>query len=105
MSDTKTTRGLSLEPCQVIIRPVVTEKSTSQSQEDRLNAYTFEVHLEATKTQIRAAVEELFDVRVESVRTQNRQGKPRRHRTAAGLTRSWKKAIVKLNEEDRIAFF
>ena len=47
MSDTKTTRGLSLEPYQVIIRPVVTEKSTSQSQEDRLNAYTFEVHLEA----------------------------------------------------------
>tara|TARA_B100000029_G_scaffold494664_1_gene558707 strand:+ start:794 stop:1132 length:339 start_codon:yes stop_codon:yes gene_type:complete len=97
--------GLALEPYQVILRPVVTEKSMGQSQDNDLNAYTFEVHQRASKDEIRAAIEELFDVRVVAVRTQTRQGKPRRHRTSLGQTKSWKKAIVKLHEEDHITFF
>ncbi len=98
-------RGLDLEPYQVILRPVVTEKSMEQSQDNGLNAYTFEVHQQATKDQIREAVSELFDVRVVAVRTQKRQGKPRRHKTRLGHTKSWKKAIVKLHDEDHITFF
>jgi len=54
---------------------------------------------------VRAAVEKLFGVRVDSVRIQNRVGKPRRHKFFSGKTRSWKKAIVKLHADDRIAFF
>jgi large subunit ribosomal protein L23 len=97
--------GLDLEPYQVILRPVVTEKSMEQSQDNDLNAYTFEVHQQATKDQIRAAIEDLFDVRVVAVRTQKRQGKPRRHKTRLGHTKSWKKAVVKLHHEDHITFF
>ncbi|HCD03570.1 MAG TPA: 50S ribosomal protein L23, partial [Planctomycetaceae bacterium] len=51
------------------------------------------------------AIEELFDVRVVAVRTQKRQGKPRRHKNRQGHTKSWKKAVVKLHEEDHITFF
>jgi large subunit ribosomal protein L23 len=89
----------------VILRPVVTEKSMEHSQDDALNAYTFEVHQQATKDQIRAAIEDLFEVRVVAVRTQKRHGKPRRHKTHLGHTKSWKKAIVKLHHEDHITFF
>jgi large subunit ribosomal protein L23 len=103
MSAQQETKGVKLEPHQVIIRPLVTEKGTHLSE--RFNLYTFEVALNATKYDIRAAVEELWEVRVEKVRTQNRKGKPRRHRMAYGRTRNWKKAIVELHEEDRIAFF
>ena len=97
--------GLDLEPYQVILRPVVTEKSMEQSQDNDLNAYTFEVHHQASKEQIREAIEELFDVRVVAVRTQKRHGKPRRHKTHLGHTKSWKKAIVKLHNEDHLTFF
>lgn len=95
--------GVKLEPHQVILRPLVTEKGTHLSE--RFNAYTFEVSSIATKTDIKRAVEHLWDVRVAKVRTQTRKGKPRRHRTSFGRTRNWKKAIVELHEEDRIAFF
>ena len=98
-------RGLDLEAYQVILRPVVTEKSMEQSQDNELNAYTFEVHQQASKDEIRVAIEELFDVRVVAVRTQKRQGKPRRHKNRQGHTKSWKKAVVKLHEEDHITFF
>jgi len=97
--------GLDLEPYQVILRPVVTEKSMEQSQDNDLNAYTFQVHQQASKDQIRQAIEELFEVRVVAVRTQKRHGKPRRHKTHLGHTKSWKKAIVKLHHEDHITFF
>ena len=97
------TLGVQLESHQVIRRPLVTEKGMHSSE--RLNAYSFEVHPQATKCDIRRAVEEIWEVRVDSVRTQNRKGKPRRHRAALGRTRSWKKAVVKLHDEDRIAFF
>lgn len=95
--------GVQLESHQVIRRPLVTEKGMHASE--RLNAYSFEVHPQASKGDIKRAVEELWEVRVDEVRTQNRKGKPRRHRTAMGRTRGWKKAVVKLHEEDRIAFF
>jgi len=96
-------KGIQLESHQVIKRPLVTEKGMHASE--RLNAYSFEVHPLATKTDIRKAVEGLWDVRVVAVRTQSRKGKPRRHRVAMGSTKNWKKAVVKLHEEDRISFF
>ncbi|MCS6849645.1 MAG: 50S ribosomal protein L23 [Gemmataceae bacterium] len=99
----QTTRGPQLEPHQIVLRPLVTEKGTHQST--RHNAYPFEVNLWATKEQIKAAVEELFNVRVQKVRTQNRLGKRRRYRFRIGRLPNWKKAIVTLHEEDRIEFF
>jgi large subunit ribosomal protein L23 len=95
--------GLQLEPYQVVLRPLVTEKGTYLSQ--RNNAYTFEVNPLATKEDIRRSVQELWSVRVVGVRTQNRVGKPRRHKMMQGQMKSWKKAIVELHEDDRIAFF
>jgi large subunit ribosomal protein L23 len=95
--------GIKLASHQVIRRPLVTEKGTHLSE--RLNTYSFEVHPLASKTDIKQAVQQLWDVRVVDVRTQTRLGKPRRHKMMVGHTRSWKKAIVKLHDEDRIAFF
>lgn len=95
--------GLTLKPYQVVYRPLITEKGTHISS--RYNAYPFEVNPQATKTDIKAAVEELWDVRVLAVRTQNRIGKPRRTKNQMGRTKSWKKAIVQLHDDDRIAFF
>jgi len=92
-----------LEPHQVLIRPLVTEKGTHQVT--HRNAYPFEVNLWATKLEIKTAVEELFNVRVENVRTQNRTGKKRRYRFRVGQMSRWKKAIVKLHPEDKIEFF
>ncbi|HEV3119245.1 MAG TPA: 50S ribosomal protein L23 [Gemmataceae bacterium] len=96
-------RGPALEPHQVILRPLVTEKGTHQFT--RHNAYPFQVNLWASKEQIKAAIEELFNVRVEKVRTQNRLGKMRRYRFRLGRLPNWKKAIVTLHAEDRIEFF
>ena len=59
----------------------------------------------ADKEDIKGAIEELFDVTVLKVRTQNRKGKPRRYRFRYGRTKNWKKAIVTLGEDDRIDFF
>lgn len=95
--------GIELESHQVIVRPLVTEKGVHQSE--RLNAYTFAVHPLANKDDIRKAVESLWSVRVVAVRTQNRKGKPRRSRLNQGHTQDWKKAVVKLHDEDRISFF
>lgn len=95
--------GLDLDPSQIVYRPLVTEKGTHQS--NKYNAYSFEVNPLAGKADIRRAVETLWDVHVVSVRTQNRKGKPRRHKMRLGQTRDWKKAIVELHEDDRIAFF
>jgi large subunit ribosomal protein L23 len=95
--------NIKLEPYQVVLHPLVTEKGTHVSE--RHNAYTFSVNPIATKDQIKHAVEDLWSVRVLKVRTQNRKGKTRRHRLKAGKTASWKKAIVELHPEDRIVFF
>ncbi|MCR9291122.1 MAG: 50S ribosomal protein L23 [bacterium] len=95
--------GFELEPHQVIIRPLVTEKGVHRAA--RNNHYAFEIHPQATKTDVRRAVEELFDVQVEKIMTQNRRGKTRRYRYRYGVTSNWKKAIVKLGPEHRIDFF
>jgi len=97
------TRGPKLEPYQIILRPLVTEKGTHQFT--RHNAYAFEVNPWATKDMIKAAVRELFGVRVLKVRTQNRLGKTKRYRMREGKLRNWKKAIVTLHAEDKIEFF
>jgi large subunit ribosomal protein L23 len=100
---TTTTEQPRLEPYQVIMRPLVTEKGMHRST--RNNQYAFEVNPLATKADVRRAVEDLFNVKVEKVRTQTRRGKHRKHRFKQGTTKSWKKAIVSLNEEHRIDFF
>jgi large subunit ribosomal protein L23 len=99
---TKTAK-LELAPHQVIIRPLVTEKGVHRSV--RNNHYAFEVHPQATKTDVRKAVETLFNVVVDKVMTQNRKGKTRRYRNRVGTTSDWKKGIVKLSPEHRIDFF
>jgi len=97
------TRTLQLTPHQIILRPLVSEKGIHKAT--RNNRYTFEVHPIATKTEIKLAVEELFNVKVSAVATQNRKGKVRRSKFGLGVTKSWKKAIVKLGPEHKIDFF
>ncbi len=97
------TTKLALEPHQIILRPLVTEKGMHRST--RNNAYAFEINKLATKGDVKRAVENLFDVTVIAVRTQNRKGKPRRTRFNYGYTKDWKKAIVTLDPEHRINFF
>src|SRR5881398_1902083 len=97
--------GPKLEAHQIILRPLITEKGTHQSTHQHHNAYSFQVNLWANKLQIKAAVEELFNVRVEKVRTQTRLGKKRRYRFRIGRMPNWKKAIVTLHADDRIEFF
>ena len=94
---------LVLEPHQVILRPLVTEKGMHRAT--RGNQYAFEINLLATKDDVRRSIEELFDVTVVKVRTQNRKGKPRRYRFRWGRTKDWKKALVTLHDEHRIDFF
>src|SRR6478752_7359942 len=95
--------GPVLEPYQVVLRPLITEKATHPSE--RHNAYTFEVNPMATKTEIKGAIEVLFNVKVADVQTQNRRGKLRRYRLKVGRMRNWKKAIVALQPEYRIDFY
>jgi len=71
----------------------------------RCNAYAFEVNRLATKSDVKRAVEELFEVKVLKVHTQNRKGKPRRTKMQYGHTKDWKKAIVTLDAEHRIELF
>jgi large subunit ribosomal protein L23 len=92
-----------LEPYQIILRPLVTEKGVHRSS--RQNQYAFEINPLATKDDVRRAVEDLFEVTVVKVRTQNRKGKPRRHKFRYGYTKRWKKALVTLDPEHRIDFF
>ena len=91
-----------MHPSQVIIRPVVSEKSYVLAANDK---YTFRVHPDAHKTQIRQAIEELFDVRVVEVRTASVKSKPKRRGWTSGRTREWKKAIVEVREGDTIPIF
>lgn len=106
-TEAKSKSGVSskilLEPHQIILRPLVTEKGVHRST--RANQYAFEVNPLATKTDVKRAIEEMFEVTVEKVRTQNRKGKPRRHKFRFGYTKNWKKALVTLDSEHRIDFF
>lgn len=102
-SEQRPIKGPELEPHQIILRPLVTEKGTHQFT--RHNTYSFEVNLLATKEQIKAAVEELFNVKVKKVRTQMRVGKRKRFRGRLGRQSNWKKALVTLHDEYRLEFF
>jgi large subunit ribosomal protein L23 len=92
-----------MDNINVIIKPLVTEKSTHQKE--TRNAYAFEVHPHANKHEIKHAVESLYSVKVTDVRTMNRKGKPRRTRTGMTTTSDWKRAIVVLDENSRIDLF
>lgn len=92
-----------LAPHQVIVRPLVTEKGMHRAT--RHNAYSFEVVSDATKADIRRAVEEMFSVRVDKVAVQNRVGKARRSRMRRTTAKAWKKAIVTLKPEFKINLF
>ncbi len=92
----------------VVIRPIVTEKSTHQSKQSaagRGGTYTFEVHPLANKSEIRDAVEKIYGVRVLDVRTANKAGKQRRFRYRFGQTRATKKAIITVDKESHIDLF
>jgi large subunit ribosomal protein L23 len=97
------TTTITLEPHQVILKPIVTEKGMHRST--RNNAYAFEINRLATKDDVKRAVETLFSVKVTKVATQNRKGKPRRSRFRGGVTKDWKKAIVTLDSEHKISLF
>ena len=100
----KQVRGPKLEPHNIILRPIITEKGTHQST--HRHAYPFEVNPWATKDEIKAAAEELFGVHVKKVRTQNRLGKQRRYRFKFGKLSNWKKAIITLHKDSPpIEFF
>ena len=88
---------------QVVVRPLVTEKSSAAFQ-DR-GEYAFEVHPEANKHQIRAALQQLFGVTVTSVRTMQVRRKSVVRGRTLGTTARWKKAIVRLKDGDSIAVF
>ncbi|MBK8268453.1 MAG: 50S ribosomal protein L23 [Planctomycetes bacterium] len=98
----------------VIRRPLITEKGTHQSKASheasktrpgRGGSYSFEVHPEASKIEIRDAIEKIYKVHVEAVRTCTRRGKSRRYRGLPGLMRHWKKAVVVLKPEFHIDLF
>jgi large subunit ribosomal protein L23 len=91
-----------MDHSQVIIRPVVSEKSYALAT---VGKYTFRVHPDAHKTQIKQAVEALFGVGVLEVRTSSVPSKPKRRGYTAGRTREWKKAVVQVREGDTIPVF
>ena len=93
---------MSLHPNEVLLAPVVTEKAYSAVDERK---YSFRVHPDAHKTQIRQAVESLFDVKGLDVRTMSVKSKPKRRGLTAGRSRSWKKAIVQVRAGDSIPIF
>ena len=92
-----------MDPHQVIIRPVISEKSYNLIESE--GQYTFQVDRRANKNQIRRAVEDAFDVSVAKVNTTNVKSKPKRQGLTRGRTSAWKKAVVKLVEGDRIDLF
>jgi len=91
-----------MDATQVIIRPVVSEKTYVLAEAGK---YTFRVADSAHKTQIRQAIEQLFEVKVVAVRTSSVKSKPKRRGTTAGRTRTWKKAVVQVREGDSIPIF
>ena len=93
---------MSLHPGQVLIAPVVSEKSYGQIAQNR---YTFKVHQDAHKTQVRQAVEELFGVKVQAVNMLKVQAKPKRRGLIRGEKPGWKKAIVQLRQGETIEIF
>jgi large subunit ribosomal protein L23 len=93
---------VSLHPNEVLLAPVVSEKSYSLITDRK---YTFKVHKDAHKTQVRQAVEELFGVKVQNVNVVKVQAKPKRRGMTKGTRPGWKKAIVQLREGESIEIF
>jgi large subunit ribosomal protein L23 len=93
---------VSLHPNEVLLSPVVSEKSYSLLEDRK---YSFRVHQDAHKTQIRQAVEELFGVKVQAVNVIKVQSKPKRRGMVRGRRPGWKKAIVQLREGESIEIF
>jgi len=94
---------MRLAPEDVLIEPLVSERSWAMQDEGK---YTFRVHPQANKIQVRKAIETVFEVDVVRVWTQNRVGKPRRRRLGQeGATHSWKKAIVQLRTGQRLEIY
>ena len=94
---------MNLDVQDVVVRPLVTEKAERGRETAR--QYAFEVHREATKIQVKGAVEKLFSVKVIAVRTAIARGKNKRVGRNLGRRPNWKKAIVTLKEGDTIALF
>ena len=94
---------MSLHPNEVLLAPVVSEKSYAQIEEN--NTYSFRIHPDAHKTQVRQAVEELFDVKVIRVNISKVQSKPKRRGFHRGTKPGWKKAIVHVTHGDSIEIF
>jgi large subunit ribosomal protein L23 len=93
---------MSLHPNEVLLAPVVSEKSYSLITDRK---YTFKVHRDAHRTQVRQAVEELFGVKVQGVNIVKVQPKPKRRGLISGTRPGWKKAIVQLREGETIEIF
>ena len=93
---------MSLHPNEILIAPVVSEKSYSLIND---NKYTFKVHKDAHKTQVRQAVEQLFDVTVEAVNISKAPSKPKRRGMIKGRRPGWKKAVVQLRQGESIEIF
>ena len=94
---------MSLHPNEVLLAPVVSEKSYAQIEES--NTYSFRIHPDAHKTQVRQAVEELFNVKVLRVNVSKVQPKPKRRGAHKGVKPGWKKAVVQLRAGDTIEIF
>ena len=88
------------DPYRIILRPIITEKSTSLKEKNR--EVCFEVNPKANKIEIKKAAEQLFKVKVERVRIQNKRGKMRRVGRSVGKKKDWKKAYVKLKEGEKM---
>ena len=93
---------MSLHPNQVLLAPVVTEKSYELIDQRK---YSFRIHPDAHKTQVRQAVEELFNVKVERVNVSQVKAKPKRRGLHRGTKPGWKKAVVQVREGDTIEIF
>jgi large subunit ribosomal protein L23 len=91
-----------MDASQIVLAPVMSEKSYNGIES---GTYTFKVHADAHKTQIRQAVEQLFDVKVERVNVLKVQSKPKRRGLFKGARPGWKKAVVQLRPGQRIEFF
>jgi len=93
---------MSLHPNEVLLAPVVSEKSYSLIADRK---YSFRLHPKAHKTQVRQAVEELFHVKVERVNVSKVKAKPKRRGLIRGTKPGWKKAVVQVREGDTIEIF
>jgi large subunit ribosomal protein L23 len=91
-----------MQPGQIVLAPIVSEKSYAGTADGK---YTFRVHEDAHRTQVRQAVEQLFDVKVVRVNIIKVQPKPKRRGQIKGTRQGWKKAIVQLKAGDVIEFF